>query len=325
MHVGTGVPQGSIIGPDLFSIYTSSFPDCLERCKYHFYADDTVIYHSFFVEQSADAVRSINRDLDKLAKFSALHCLELNPLKCSMIVIGNRKTRNVFMQTNSVIEINNSRIQMVEKMKVLGLVLDCNLNFKDHITKLLRGSYGKLKMLYPNRHLLNMEAKLMLCDSLVLSVFNHCDLVYGPCLRAVDVERVQRVQKSCLRFVYGVRRRERISHKLIDAGWLNMADRRMLHTACRLHHVLLTGTPPYLCNKITFRTHVHNLNLRHRGVVTIPRHRSQLFKHSFSYVAAKVLNKIPFDYAICTKLMFKKRMKQYLREPPPSAAAGRRT
>nr|CAI5825217.1 unnamed protein product [Callosobruchus analis] len=62
----------------------------------------------------------------------------------------------------------------------------------------------------------------MLCDSLVLSHLNYGDVIYDSCLIASDAFRIQKLQNSCLN----------LTHKLNDAHWLNMKNRRLLHACC---------------------------------------------------------------------------------------------
>ena len=59
----SGVPQGSILGPLLFSIYTRNITSCVKHCKVHQYADDTQLYYSFPPSDWLGAKRAIEDDI----------------------------------------------------------------------------------------------------------------------------------------------------------------------------------------------------------------------------------------------------------------------
>ncbi|CAH2012415.1 unnamed protein product [Acanthoscelides obtectus] len=131
----------------------------------------------------------------------------------------------------------------------------------------MQRAYLSLKFIYGSRKFLSLKLKIMLCDTLVLSLFNYADVLYGPHLTNLYRRKVQLVQNSCLRLAFGIQRRHRISHKLKDAGWLNMENRRLLHSAVFYHKEILVRTPQYLYQKITYRTDVHNINVRSKGLI----------------------------------------------------------
>lgn len=192
--------------------------------------------------------------------------------------------------------------------------MDNTFRYSNHISKCIKRSYASLKLIYPHRRYLPTDVKLMLCSALVLSQFCYLSQVYAPCLTVRDKTRIQRVQNSCLRLAYGVRKYQRISHKRKEAGWLSMDDRFLLASACLYHKIIITKTPHYLYDRIRFRTDVHNLNVRFKSQITPPTHKTTLFERSFSFCIYKTYNNIPSEIKLKGLGGFKKAMIDLLKE-----------
>ena len=300
----SGVPQGSILSPLLFAVYTSGLPAWVNHSVVHMYADDTQMYLSFRPCDVDLAMDLLNADLESISRASRNHGLHLNASKTKAILF-DRPSMNI-NHDEIVLRMNGERVEVVDKARNLGVVMDSGLNFSSHISTTLQKSYGSLKLIYGNRSVLNRDSKRTLCDSLVLSRFNFCNVLYGPFLSFVDRQRIQKLQNSCLRLIYGIRRRNAISYKLIECKWLNMERRRTLHSLCLYHKIIRYKCPPYLYNKISYRTDIHNLNLRHRGLLSIPIHRTEFFKRSYSYQVVNAYNRVPSELRCLSPLSFRR-------------------
>lgn len=310
LPITSGVPQGSVVSPLLYAIYTSNIDNIIKNSNAQYYADDTQIYLSFKKEDVFESCQKMNNDLESLRSFSLNHSLFLNPKKCCLMLFGPKNDVNS-VNNHVNVKVGDTILEIKNNVRNLGLTFDNLLRFDQHISGCMQRAYIRLKLLYSSRHDLSPKLKKLLCDSLVLSIFNHADVVYGDCLTQVQKDRIQKVQNSCLRLIYGIRKFERISHKLREANWLNMESRRKVHSACFYHRVIYYNTPPYLHDKIVYRSHVHNINIRSKGLITPPMHKTKLFERSFTYNIANLYNSLPIYLKQMPPLKFRGRICKY--------------
>nr|CAI5840148.1 unnamed protein product [Callosobruchus analis] len=305
-----GVPQGSILGPLLFIAYTSNLHFSLHHCKAQFYADDTQIYLSFPPDQVLSACELINKDLENLVRASRNICLDLNPSKSEIMLFGPKKWRDK-CEPLVKIKLNQNILRLTPVVRNLGLYLDKDLRFEEHINKCCRKAYCNLKLIYGQRFFLNRSTKIMLCNSLVLSHFSFCDVVYGNCLTKFSSDKIQRVQNACLRLTFGIRKYDSVTVKFTDLGWLNMKQRRLLHSLVLYHKIVINKLPSFLYKKLNFRHMVHNRNTRNKTQLTPVYHTTTLFERSFSYNIGKLYNNIPQQFKTLPVNLFKRNIINY--------------
>ena len=126
-NVICGVPQSSILGPKLFILYINDICNVSPVLKFILFADDTNIFCS-----GSDIVQLsiiVSNELDKLNEWFAVNKLSLNLSKTNVMLFTNsRRDQNASISIN-----NNCEIDMVYKTKLLGVLTDSKLNWKDHV------------------------------------------------------------------------------------------------------------------------------------------------------------------------------------------------
>lgn len=311
LPITQGVAQGSILGPLLFSLYTSDMVNSVRFCKIHMFADDTQLYRSFSAHELRTAVDNMNSDLKLIHKFATQRNLVINASKSQVALFGKDAICKKLKDSIQIL-LNDQPLSVSDKVKNLGLILDNTFRYKHQITKYISRAYLQLKKLYPYRHTLNIDVKTKLCEVFVLSHFTYCSTVYHSALDRDTEYRIQKVQNSCLRFIYGIRKFEHISFKLVETGWLDMWCRRELRCLRLYHKVLNTKTPPYLYNKIRFRSDVHSITTRFRGLLSPPRHKTALFQRSFAFSMYSKYNRVPEALKPLSDTAFRNKMRSLL-------------
>ena len=123
-----GVPQGSVLGPLLFIIYTNDLPNCLTNCKAILFADDTTLYNSS--PDIKHLYSSINSELDSLTEWFRANKLSLNVSKTHYVIFGQRQVQ---IPGNFNVEIANIVIEKKQFVKFLGIYTDEKLDWHEHI------------------------------------------------------------------------------------------------------------------------------------------------------------------------------------------------
>ena len=272
------------------------------------YADDIQLYLSFSPDALADATIRLNKDLSEINRWCRKNSLVINVSKCNNILVGSEK--NLKCLAYQPLFLGDEALPRVEQVRSLGLLLDSGLAFSQQVNNVCKTAYFCLRQLSPFRRELPEATKLLLVESLVLSHFNYMSTVYGPLLTLENSYKIQKVQNSCIRFCRFFNYRDHITPVLREFGLLNMSERRFVQYVCFVLSITKSGEPLYLNSKLEKRTNVHTRDLRHvNATYTIPNHRMENFKCSFSYLAPHVLNNLPGDCRSLSSQSVKQRLK----------------
>ncbi|KAJ8913997.1 hypothetical protein NQ315_012020 [Exocentrus adspersus] len=189
-----GVPQGTVLSPHLFNIYTSDLPRT-DRTSMSLYADDTVLAAQS--TEAATAGRYLQRATDELEEWCNRWKVAINADKSTGIIFTRRPTQRRAQE----VTINGEAIQLSNNVKYLGVHLDRTMTWGHHVAETIRKAKIARARLYPllcGESRLNLRNKLLLIKSIIQPQLTYASTAWGHACKT-HLKRIQAVENIALR------------------------------------------------------------------------------------------------------------------------------
>ena len=218
----------------------------------------------------------------------------------------NIRNKSVNYGDKTSISVNGKDIMESDNLELLGVTIDCGLNFNLHISNVCKKASQRIGVIMRLRNLIPTEAKLHLFKAAILPHLTYCHLVWHFC-RASDTRRLERVQERGLRAVFKDKQSS-YQQLLVKAKLPSLYNRRLQDICILMYKVKHNLCPRTICDM--FLTNSHAYNLRHKDFYQPSFNTVTHGKHSIRYLGPRLWSKIPSkDRSAASLKQFKTRIR----------------
>ena len=182
----SGVPQGTVLGPLLFSLYINDISSDIES-EIRLFVDDCVCYRE--INDEEDTMK-LQRDIDRLGSWARKWGMRFHPVKCNMMQLTRKRIKKI----HASYTLEGTDLENVESIKYLGVTITSDLRWNTHVSNVCTKAKGTLWFLRRNLYSCPQEVKE------VRPVLDYGSSVWNP-PGVVLQEELESVQKRAARFV----------------------------------------------------------------------------------------------------------------------------
>lgn len=301
-NIKLGVPQGSNLGPLLFLCYLNNIGNCLKLTRKNnlfLYADDA----SLKLSNKILDVLEINAAVEMASLKQSLEQrnLQLNFKKTKFIHFKTKQNKNK-LHSNIIVEDNE--VEQVNTIKFLGLKVDSNLSWDNHINKLLNKINSGLYALKKMSFLCSIESLKQIYFCHIHSHISYGVSLYGA-TKTENLNRILKVQKKAIRSMLRLNFSDSVKQNFKELGIMTVFGLYVYHSI-----LIFMNDKSKITNEAL---NTHSYNTRKKQDIVVEHHRLQIFEKKPHYVGKRFYKNVPVKIKEeKNDNRFKNRLKDYI-------------
>ena len=260
-----------------------------DECRISAYADDTQL----LVE--ANSMSQLKKKTEKVI-YLAQKWYQSNSMKNNIgkteVMVVNRNKKNESLKVNVMDEGKKITIESKLSIKILGVILDSNLNWRKQVNEVKRKALNTTRNTHRINHLLPTQQRINLYNALISPHFNYADVVWGGCGKKESLS-LQKVQNFAARSITGNRKTDSATESLKKLKFLNLEQRRTIHETVFTHKAILQQNSENLNEEYSRYVPQTNTRYANKGKLNVPKHKTTKFEKSPLYRTISAWNKSP--------------------------------
>ena len=279
-----GVPQGSILGPLLFNIYMCDMFFHIGNIDIVGYADDNTPY---LMDVNCNSViENLQFSAGEMSKWFSHNYMLLNADKCHLLLTGPDSPSQTMRFGTEVLSPSDGE-------KLLGIFIDSNLTFENHISRLCEKASQKIHALSRILPFIDFHKKRTLMKAFIMSQFNYCPLIWMMHSRKIE-NFINRIHERALRLVYGDKNAS--FEELLERDSSVSIHQRNLQCLAIEMFKILKGFAPTIMNELFEYKEPCSYDIRNRSEFKRTNVRTVTYgENSISHLGPKIWDLVPAE------------------------------